>query len=274
MQIDPFFQVPLHTHSTSAGEVQLPLLFKEADAAITLFRCDRNRVEKQLEGTGLQPALVLGRHALVSICLYNMVHTNIGSYCIALLAVPVHRQRGFRPISPWRELFEPADKRHMGFYMLSAMTSSPMCAVSGRELWGFPKHLGQVDFNLQGSALHCRAYNGPQTLMELSGTGFPLCRVKHLDFNLFSILQDYLIRTLLVTRGKFHARFPLGYRLRVGPVPHPFCDQLRALDLDGRHPLLLISSSDYQARMQEGVAVESLPATEPLPHRQQTQLVV
>ena len=268
MQIDPFFQVPLHSHGTSAGNIELPILLKEADATIALFVCERERVENQLEGTGMQPALVFGRHALVAICLYNFENSNIGPHRIALLAVPVWRRQGFRPISPWRELFAHADKRHMGFHMLSTMTDSKLCETSGRELWGFPHQMSHIDFHLNHSRLQCRVSNGAQTIMELSGTGFPMARIKSLDFNMFSVRQQELLRTLLVTRGHFNVQFPLGYRLRAGSTTYSLTRQLQELKLDGKHPLVLISSTDFQGRMQEGVAVEQLQASPmPAPHK-------
>ena len=274
MQIDPFFQVPMHTHTTSAGEVELPLLIKEADCTIALFLCSRDRVWQQLEGSGMQPALEFGRHALVGMSLYNVEQSNFGPHRCMVLSIPVVRQRGFRPVSPWRELFARADKRHMGFYPLSIMTNSALKTTVGRELWGFPNYLSQVDFELRESRIACRVSNGPQTLMELTGNGFRICRAKRLDYNMFSRLNNQLLRALLVTRGQFHAQFPLGYRLRLGAASHPLTDQLRALELDGKRPLALVSSSNYQARMQEGVVVEQLPDQALLPQPKSAHLVV
>ncbi|HEX4937894.1 MAG TPA: acetoacetate decarboxylase family protein [Candidatus Kapabacteria bacterium] len=258
MQIEPFFQVPQHPHATSAGDVQLPLLYKEADAVLTLFLCDLDRVRQQLEGTGLEPALVVGRRAIVTMAIYDFIHCNIGAYHTLPVSIPVWRDQGFRPRSAWRELFLPADKRHMGFYMLSAPTSSNASCTAGRELWGFPKHLVEIDFKLQGTRVACRMSAGHDSLLEFGGRGVPLSWIMQLDINLFSIKQDLLLRTLLNTRGRFRAHFPFGYQLRLGSTDHPATRPLRALGMDRKRPLALITCADYQGRMQEGVAVERL----------------
>ena len=276
MQIEPFFQVPQHTHATSAGEVKLPLLFKEADAVLALFLCDLDLVRQQLEGTGLEPALVLGRQAIVGLAIYDFMHCNIGAYRTVPLAIPVWRDQGFRPVSAWRELFLRADKRHMGFYMISAATSTNSSCTAGRELWGFPKHLVQIDYSLQGTRLACRVSNGDSSILEFSGSGFPLSWLAQLDMTLFSIKQDLLLRTLLNTRGRFRVHFPLGYQLRLGSADHPVSRPMRALGLHGKRPLVLITCTDYQGRMQEGVAVEQLhrpPALRPSPNPSPSRLM-
>ncbi|HVL02260.1 MAG TPA: acetoacetate decarboxylase family protein [Dongiaceae bacterium] len=256
MQIDPFFQVPQHTHPTSAGEVQLPLLFKEADAVLAMFLCDLDRVKQQLEGTGLEPALVIGRQAIVILAIYDFLQSTIGPYRSVPLTIPVWRDKGFRPISPWRELFQRADKRHMGYYMVSAATNTALSYTTGRELWGFPKHMARIDYQQQRSRLGCRVYVGDEPLLEFGGIGFPISWNMQLDSNMFSIRQDQLLRTLVNTRGRFRAYFPMGYRLHVGDREHPFTQTARVLGLHGKRPLAVVTSSDYQGRMDEGAVVE------------------
>lgn len=259
MQIDPFFQVPQRSYPTSHGNIQLPVLFKEADAIITLFSCQRDRVCDQLAGTGLTPALVFGNQALVSITLYNFEISSIGPYRTAMLAIPVVRSRSRSGRSPWRELFLPADKRHMGFYLLGSCANTPVATASAKEIWGYNKQLTQIDFSLRESRLHCRVSDGVSTLLQLRGTGLRLASIKTLEFNMFSFRHNALLRTLLNTRGRFDAQLPLRYRLEVGDREHPLTQSLNALNLHGKSPLMVLASTDYQGRMNEGVIVEDAP---------------
>lgn len=256
MQIDPFFQVPLHSHPTSRGAVELPVLLKEGDCVNALFLCQLDRVRQQLEGTGLEPALTLGQQTLVSLVMFDFVQTSIGPYRTLVLSVPVWRESGFRPRSPWRELFVAADHRHMGFYTLCAPSNTLASTTSGRELWGLPKTLSRIDFMLDGARMGCRVSNGVQPVAEFSGRGARIAPAPCLDFNLFSIHQNRLLRTLIHTRGQFHCHNPLGFRLTVGDVQHPLAQTLNALGLHGRRPVLLLGSTNFQGRMQEGVMVE------------------
>lgn len=261
MQIDPFFQVPQHCVNTSKGPVELPVLYKEGDYSIALFCTLRKSVEAQLAGTSFVPAMTFGHYAVVGLVMANFTLCSEAPYCMTSLAIPVSRQQGFRPVSPWRELFSKADQRHMGFYLVNCTSSSPHMAAVSREIWGHPKSHSIVSMALNKASLNCRVECAErrQTLLQFKGTGLRFWKVRPISFTMFSILGNQVMRSILDTRAPYNVHIPYGFRLQLG-VDHPSTRPFRKLGLDGKRPLAVMSTSYFQGRFNEGVAIEELSA--------------
>ncbi|MEE2731183.1 MAG: acetoacetate decarboxylase family protein [Pseudomonadota bacterium] len=264
MQIDPFFQVPRRTLDTSSGPLEVPVLYKEGDYSIALFCAHRQRVEALLNASATQssltPAMTFGPYAIVSLVMANFTHCSDADYSVAGLAVPVSRRRGFQPVSPWRELFRRADQRHMGFYLVNCPADSLRMINVGREIWGHPKTPARIDLQLDQNSLRCRVdclqYNQP--LFEFSGWGPRFWQIRPLGMNLFSILNQQMIRSILDVRSPFNLHLPFGFRLQLAPGDHPTTRPMRKLGLDGKRPLMVISTNQFQGRFNEGVVIEEL----------------
>lgn len=266
MQIDPFFQVPQRSVNTSMGAVEVPVLYKEGDYSIALFCTLRERVEALLAGTSFVPAMTFGRYAIVGLVMANFTLCSATPYSIASLAVPVSRLRGFRPISPWRELFSKADQRHMGFYLMNCHTSSPRMVAVGREVWGHIKFPSRVEMSLHKATLNCRVecMEGNIPLLQFGGYGPRIGQIRPMGFNMFSILNDQVMRSILDTRAPYDVRFPFGFKLQLG-AEHPTTLPLRKLGLNGKRPLAVISTDRFQGRFNEGVVIETLEHPHPGP---------
>lgn len=260
MQIDPFFQVPQHPVHTSVGMVNLPVMFKEGDYSLALFGTRRERVEALLEDTSFVPAMTLGPFALVALVMANFNICSEAPYSIAASAVPVSRRDGFQPISPWRELFNRPDQRHMGFYQLNCPINNLRMMSVGAEVWGHPKTPADIHFELNRDSMncsvHCMHENRP--LMQFAGRGRRFWRIAPMGFNIFSIRNQQVIRSILDTRSPYNVHLPFGYRLTLGDCDHPAINPLRQLGLDGKRPLVLLSSDQFQGRFNEGTVIEEM----------------
>lgn len=260
MQIDPFFQVPRRQVDTASGPVEVPVLYKEGDYSVALFCAHRSRVQALLEGTHLTPAMTFGKYAIVSLVMAKFTHCSETAYSVAALTIPVSRSMGFKPVSPWRELFSRADQRHMGFYLVNCPTDSLRMMEIGREVWGHPKTPAFIDMSLEHSRLHCQVecMETQQPLFEFSGQGPRVWQMQPMGFNMFSILDNQIIRSILETRSPFKVHLPFGFRMKLGPQDHPTTRPMRKLGLNGKRPLLVISTDLFQGRFNEGVVVEDL----------------
>lgn len=270
MQIDPFFQVPQHPIQTSMGTVNLPVLFKEGDYCIALFTAPRKRVEALLEGTSFAPAMTLGPFATVGLVMAKHSICSEEPYSVASFAIPVSRLQGFQPVSPWRELFFRPDQRHMGFYMLNSQVNNLRMSVAGAEVWGHPKCTSNIELNLDKSRMDCRVdcMTKGTHLMRFSGKGFRFWSIPAMGFNLFSIRGNQVIRAILEVRSSFTVHLPIGFKLTLGDQDHPVINPLRELGLNGRRPLVVLSSNRFQGRLHEGVVIEDLSSDNTLPPAQ------
>ncbi|MBA53609.1 MAG: hypothetical protein CMK89_04075 [Pseudomonadales bacterium] len=268
MQIDPFFQVPQRTMETSSGPVEVPVLYKEGDYSVALFCTRLHRAQALLRNTSLRPAMTFGDYAIVSLVMARFTHCSESGYSIAALAVPVSRCQGFQPVSPWRELFSRPDQRHMGFYLVNCPTDSLRMMHVGRELWGHPKTPAHIDLQLEKSGLLCKVecMETQQPLFEFSGWGPKVWKMRPLGFNMFSILNNQMMRSILETSSPFDVHLPLSFRLKLGAGDHPTTRPMRKLGLDGKRPLAVISTNLFQGRFNEGVVIEEL-GQEPLVER-------
>lgn len=260
IQIDPFFQVPLYTQDFSRGEVQLPILVKDASVMYCQFVAPRDRVTELLKDKPLDPAFVLGNKALVGVTIHLNHQTTVGSLVCMDLVIPVTRQTGFKRPSSWQEIRMSGDRRHMGFHIIDSALDSPVMLSAGREVWGYPKFMAQLFARFKGSQFYteCNEFDGRKGIARISGFGPRLFRIPSIDLTMFSLKGNELLRSLINTRGSFHLHWPFGFRLQVGDSEHSMAQRLRFLGLDNARPLIVFSCDDYQARMNAGVTVDIL----------------
>lgn len=260
IQIDPFFQVPLYTQDFSRGEIQLPILIKDATAVYCQFIAPRSKVAELLQGKPLDPAFTLGSRALVGLTIHANHQSTVGPHVNMELVIPVTRQNGFKRLSSWQEIRMSSDRRHMGFFVIDSAQDSPVMLSAGRDVWGYPGFMAQLFTGFKGAQLfaECNDFDGRKGIARLTGFGPRLFRIPSIDLTLFSLKGNELPRSLVNTRGSFHLHWPLGFRLQVGDSDHPMAQRLRYLGLDNARPLAVLSCDDYQARMNAGVTVDIL----------------
>ena len=267
MQIDPFFQVPQHPISTSVGQVQLPVLLKEGDYCVSLFMVDRSKLKTDLAPLGMKPAWVLGKKAIVVLVMADFTVCSVSPYRMISLSYPVVRQQGFQPVSPWREVFSEADERHMGFYLASSHVDSVYMSKVGSEVWGHPKSHANIDYDLNGKHIHCTATCSASgdNIMRFSGKGTRFFRIPSLNYTMFSVLKKQVKRALLNTRGMYDVHIPMGFKLEIGNAQHLMSQQMANIGLNGKRPLIVLSTKQFQGRYHEGTVVEEIdtPLSEP-----------
>lgn len=255
---DAFFRVARTRHQTSAGDVELPILYYDSTQAQAYFLCDLDRVERSLEGTGLRPGLVVGRRAVVGLVFFEYRRTSIGAYNEVGLALPVVEDSIAASASTWRDLFRRVDdpKRKLAFHVLHLPVTTPQANAAGRELWGLPKFVTDIPF-----AFSAQRFDGAvldpkdrSPICRLSGTPGLRLPATTLDLLLFSQLDGRDLHTTIQTRGHTRGYGGGSVRLEVGTSSHPMAATLRTLGLEKARPLLLSLTPDFQSRLNAGVA--------------------
>ncbi len=262
---DAFFDVPRTTAMTSAGPVELPILYHDVSNVLALFRGRRGAVEELLVGTGLQPALGLGGDVVLALACYQYRQTSIGAYNEVGVATFVKPTGWPAPRVAIADLYRPVDARAIGAYVIDLPVTTAIANAGGRELWGYPKFVTDISFQLDRARFECMVADPADaapimTFAGRLGVGVP---APPMSLVTFSNRRDELVRTHVHVRGAVRARGGGGLRLVVGGSRHPMAERLRRLGLDGARPFLVMTTDRFQSRLDAGVAISGQPDDRP-----------
>jgi len=256
LSADPFFKTKLTKRETSQGEVELPILYFDNSNVLAFFLCDSTRVQKMLKGTNLKPGLTIGNKTAVAISFYEYRKTTVGIYNEVGVAIPVLQSDDQAPLSGITDLYRDTEKRKLGFYVLDLPVSTEVANAAGREIWGYPKFVTDISFELSEGCFHSKVMDpvSDQEILSIDGcVGFGL-NVPPMSAVTYSSLEGKALRTAINVRGKVKLSYPRGMALRVGKSQHVMAKNLRNLGLNGAHPIALMSTDKFQSRLNEGVA--------------------
>lgn len=259
MHEETFFQVPRTRRKCSVGSFQLPIFYYDASNVMVFVPARREGVEQLLEGTGLEPALMVGNQAVVGISTYEYRDSDADAYNEVGVALPVFRAGHGRPLAGLAELFRAADERELGFHIVDLPVTTEIANAAGREFWSFPKFVTDIDFEWQGSRFRCEVKQ-PDTgepIMTLEGRSPALMPLPSLDLVLYSVHRSKLLRTRVDVRSSMHMRLPGSLRLSLGAGQHPMKERLETLGVDGARALAVFSTDRFQSRLNSGVPVGS-----------------
>lgn len=251
---DPFFTVPIKTVKISSGDVDLPILYFDNTTFTALFRADDDAVNELLEGTGLEAAIRVGGKPIVVISCFEYRSTSIGAYNEVGIAIPVNPKGRGRGVKAWVDLFGKADSREQSFYVVDLPVSTDAACNAGKEIWGYPKFTAPISFSLSGNQFSCEITDPEtsQNIMSLKGKSQSLFPWMSIDLASVSFLNDETLRTHVNVRGGNWVRTNWGLQLKVGELDHPMAKRLKKLGLDGKSPIVALSSDRFQSRLNEG----------------------
>ncbi len=249
-----FFRVPHTLHQTSEGAVELPISYYDVTNVVAMFWGDRAGAERILADRGLTLAFARGDVALVALSFYEYRRTTVGVYNevgVAVFCVP----RGQRP--SWlgaAELYAPLAWRRVGAYVVDLPVTTAAANAAGRELWGYPKFVTEIPFELAGRAVRSCVLDPDDgsSICELRGTigrGVP---APPMSLVTYTRLHGALIRTHVDVRGMVEACRPGSVRLRVGDSAHRMAANLRSLGLDSATPIGVLVTDRFQSLLHAG----------------------
>jgi hypothetical protein len=253
---DGFFDVTVNTHETSQGPVQLPILYFDTSNVMAFFLGRATAVKSLLQGTGLKPALTLGRLAVVGLSFYEYRKTTVGEYNEVGLAIPVLPEGTAAPLAGLTDLYRDIGSREMGFHVLDLPVTTERANAAGRELWGYPKFVTDIVFSLDDDHFHGKVLDPDerQMILSLDGALGVGVTVPPLSPITYSRLGDSLLKTCVNVRGPVKLSHPWSMRLCVGSSSHPMATRLRLLGLEDARVLALMSTHQFQSRLNEGEA--------------------
>ena len=256
-QDDLFFQVPKTRCTTSEGEAEVPILYFAASSFLAFFLVEREAADAKLQGTGLRPAVAVGNRVLLGIDFFEYRRTSIGAYNEVGIAIPVVPVNAPPVRNLVRALYGPVDERRVGLYVLDLPVTTAIACAGGKELWGFPKFLTEISFDLSRTRFEASVLD-PEAegeICSLSGHLLPGIPTPPMSLVTYSHLNDVLLRTTVNVRGRMTLRAGATLRLTVSESKHRMAQNLRDLSLDGARPILSLDTHDFQSRLNAGVPV-------------------
>lgn len=248
-----YFEVPQHFHPTREGAVGLPILYYNTAAVFASFLVPVAAARALLPAE-LDPVLVAPGKALATVAFFQYVDSSVGPYNEMGLAIGARPAagKGYRDTAPWH----PAQSLLPGMFVAELPVTTAAANAAGRELWGYPKIVTPIDFQLRGRELSCAV---------LDDAGLPLCRLAGRtggglplaapNLMTYTRLDDKLLRTVINLRGRMQNAAAGSVRLDCGRSDHHLGQKLRQLDLQDAAPLLVQCGVGLQALLPAGTEV-------------------
>jgi len=193
MSDDFFSGVTQQPVQTSAGECQLPILYRDGSVVGLMYRVAPEIVAPCIPNPGeFEPFTLMGK-AIVQLVVFEYRDTTIGPYNEVALAVEIKR-RGSSP-STWGALINAKGQPSYGSTFLSLPVTSDAACAAGREIWGYPKYVVDIQTEFSDEGIHAVQKGefelnvGPPGWLETPG----------IPFVLMSVLGGKVIRTIVET---------------------------------------------------------------------------
>lgn len=248
-----YFDVTPHFHATRQGKVGLPICYYNTAAVFASFLVEPERARAVLPAE-LEPVLVAPGRALATIAFFHYADSSVGPYNEMGLAVGARpsRARGFRDTAGWR----PWQSLLPGMYVVDLPVTTEIANAAGREIWGYPKIVVPIDFQLRGADIDCAVHDSDGSLLcRLKGRRGNGLALPASNLVTFTRRGDRLLRTVIDMRGRMSNGGAGSVRLDGAASDHPLCRHLRGLDLPGRAPRLLQAGLGLRALLPAGEAV-------------------
>lgn len=256
---DPFFQYPLTRFETSTGPIDLPILYYDNSVAMALYLVDADKASAQVKDPRLEVVRMVGQKALVGVAFYEYRHSAVGAYNEVGVAVAVAPRGSQLPAVPVLSMLGPLDKATLGLHILDLPVTTEAACSAGREVWGYPKFITPIGFELNGARFRGSVTEpgSGQEMLVMEGRLGPSVPGPLLDLVLFSSLPNGpLLRTLVNTRGGASVCLPGTMRLSLPTASrHPMVERLRALGIDRLKPVCVCTSHKLQLRLNAGAQV-------------------
>lgn len=259
---DAFFQIPTYLKSLSNGDIQVPVRYFDASSLIAFFTVDYTKAAQLINTPELEVVKLPKYKALFALAFYDYRSLTDGEPYKEVAACLMVQPKGLTlDHHPLIELMLPPDRRQTGMHILHLPVTTPEACVAGREIWGYPKFVTPITFNLSDQEFWGNVMNRDQpekSLFELSGTlGFSV-PAPWADLVLYSQINHQLIRATATTRTQAGARIASCGSLELTldtSDSHPMLSSLHALQLNGARPMLVTYTSSLQLRLNEGVVL-------------------
>lgn len=208
--------------------VELPIRYDESSMMAAVYAARAARL-RELTPEALRVVELGGQRAPVALICFDYRVTDIGPYGEVGVAWPVVRAGSVAP--PLLPLLLEQRWPGLGWWVHRLPVTTAIANQAGRELWGYPKIVADIDYRWDGARRLCTLREGDQDIFQLAiDTRMP-ARPMAAHLTTYSVLGSELLTTRIeVDAVGMRRRWRAGAELALGP--HPIGRELDALGLD------------------------------------------
>jgi len=223
------------TFTVEGETVTMPVEIRSASTWAATFLVPVDDAQALIDESGLRVASPLLGRAMVTLAVVRYADGDLGPYHELGVTVMVE------PPDPGPEVSK------LGAYIHQLPVNQPFTLAAGREIWGFPKWMAQIDIADRRRTTVCTLADNDSLVLSLSiarGLPFP---TRNAAVDAYSYLDGVLRRTKWeLDAGGSRARLG-GAHLELGD--HPVAKELRSLGLPKR---ALVTGSVARVAMRFG----------------------
>jgi hypothetical protein len=208
----------METVEVLGQQVALPVEVRTAHSAAATFVVPHGAAARLMAGTGLEPKRLPGGRALCILAAVQYVDNDLGPYNEVAMCLAVGA----------------ADGAPAGAYIHQLPVDGEFTCAAGREVWGFPKWMADIDIRREAGGLRCHLAQDGEMILDLHVRARPLpLPSKPAEMSAYARLDGRTRRTPFTSRATEVRGGLLGATLVVGDR-HPMAQDLRSLGLPRR----------------------------------------
>lgn len=199
-------------------EVRLPVEVREARSAAATFVVGHDAAARLMAGTGLEPKRLPGGRAVCILAAVQYVDNDLGPYNEVAFCLAVGGAGDAPP----------------GAYIHQLPVDGEFTCAAGRDVWGFPKWIAEIDIRVEDGGLRCHLAQEGEMILDLHVRARPVpLPSKPAEMSAYARLGGVTRRTPFTSRASGVRGGPLGATLVLGDR-HPMAQDLRSLGLPKR----------------------------------------
>ena len=221
------------THVVLGQTVTMPVRVRKATAATAMFSVPADAVQRVVDYSGLEVLGPRPGRAVVGLVFVQYVDGDLGPYNEFGVCVLVRRHDETRSASTLANLRALATGR-AGVLIHRLPVDGEFTLAAGRQIWGFPKELGDFDVQLAGPGMRMVLHQESQLVADLRiarGVRTP-APGRSLALTAYSHLDGVTRHTEWEMHPADVRSRPGGAELRLGT--HPIARELAAMGLPRR----------------------------------------
>lgn len=232
------------------GRIVLPVRYYLADVFLGMFSAALKPVQAALPSPDLHPVRLGEDRTQIVIAGYNYLQTDAGPYGEVMIGALCTFGHEAPPVLP---LLMEARYPSAAYFVFHLPVTTVPARDGGRDLWGFPKFIGDMNFDLRPHCRSVRLREGAEHILTLTIKQRGGLVRDNRPMRTYTIHNGDVLRTTIPARMIYRSNLaPASGSLVLGE--HAIAVQLREFEISPT-PFMTRSSLSFAAILPEGVPV-------------------
>jgi hypothetical protein len=229
---------------TSAGTIELPVVYEDGSLLGLLYAVDATTAQQLIATDLLRPLTLFGR-ALALVIAFEYRRTSIGAYNEFGIAI-LSKCRESRT-SAWLALTSPHHVRTAGWFVVNLPVTTELALACGIETWGYPKYVSRITTDFASDEVRVEL----ERELEIIQRSWRPIRLGAKPIVTLTMLRERILRTAMSPRYRMSFGGTGTTSLRI-VGDGPTAATARRLELDRRRPLVTFRADELRSTLPAG----------------------